>query len=306
MEKLLFVIMKRLLLTGASGFVGNNILPILSENYQVTTCGRSEPNDVILDLSCEIPSLSECYDIVLHAAGKAHEVPSNVKSEKEFYDVNVRGTANLCKGLEIVGVPHSFIFISSVAVYGCEEGMDIDENHPLNGNSPYARSKILAEDYLKTWCLEHDVVLTVLRPSLIAGPNPPGNLGAMIRGIKSGRYLRIAGGKARKSILMVDDIAKLVPLVENKGGIFNICSDENPSLKEIERMICSQFGKRKLLSIPYFFAKLMAMTGDLIGKKSPINTPRLLKITRSLTFCNEKAKSVLGWKPLSVKDFCIE
>jgi len=79
--------------------------------------------------------------------------------------------------LEKVGVPESFIFVSTVAVYGCETGEDIDENHPLKGNTPYALSKIQAEKFLTEWCHTNNVKLGIIRPSLIAGPNPPGNLG---------------------------------------------------------------------------------------------------------------------------------
>ena len=74
----------------------------------------------------------------------------------------------------------------------------------------------MAEEYLQEWCHNHNVILGILRPSLIAGPNPPGNLGAMIKGIESGKYFSIGGGKVRKSVLMVEDIARLVPLLTKK------------------------------------------------------------------------------------------
>ena len=110
----------------------------------------------------------------------------------------------------------SIYFISTVAVYGCEYGENITEEHPLNGTTPYAVSKRMAEEYLQEWCHNHNVILGILRPSLIAGPNPPGNLGAMIKGIESGKYFSIGGGKVRKSVLMVEDIARLVPLLTKK------------------------------------------------------------------------------------------
>src|SRR5690606_24129185 len=101
-------------------------------------------------------------------------------------------TRNLCRALEGLGnVPKSFIFISSVAVYGLQEGEGVGENHPLNGTTPYAESKILAESWLKQWAAENNVILSILRLPLIVGPNPPGNLGAMINGIKSRKYLSI-------------------------------------------------------------------------------------------------------------------
>lgn len=115
--------------------------------------------------------------------------------------MNLQGTKNLCAALEKSGIPQAFIFISTVAVYGCEFGSNITEKHPLNGDTPYALSKIQAEEFLTEWCNKHGVILSIIRPSLIAGPNPPGNLGAMIKGIKTGRYLSIGGGKARKAYL---------------------------------------------------------------------------------------------------------
>ncbi len=293
--------MDNLLFTGASGFLGRNILPILREEYQsVTTLGFLKSDDVEVDLTKQVPKLPLQYDIVLHAAGKAHIVPKTEEEIKSFFDVNLQGTKNLCAALEKVGVPKSFIFVSTVAVYGCEEGENIDENHPLNGNTPYALSKIQAEQFLTEWCRKNNVILSIIRPSLIAGPNPPGNLGAMISGIKSGKYLSIGGGKARKSVLMVSDIPVLIDLLKDKGGVYNVCDDSQPSFKELEESIANQLGGKRIIGIPLWFAKICAKVGDLLGSKAPINTIKLSKITKSLTFSNAKAKKELGWQPTDV------
>ena len=292
--------MKKLLFTGASGFLGYNIRPILEISYDVHTIGLTDDDDIKINMAKEVPPINTHYDVVLHAAGKAHVVPKTEEEKQVFFDVNYQGTVNLCKALEKAGIPKSLVFISTVAVYGCEFGELIDEYHPLNGDSPYAKSKIEAEHFLANWCLEHHIVLTILRPSLIAGPNPPGNLGAMVKGIRSGFYFRISKGEARKSILMVDDIARLVPLLEQKGGIYNVCDDTPPSFRELETMICNQLGKKEPITIPYWMAKLFAIIGDYLGGKAPININKLNKLTQTLTFSNEKAKSILGWQPKSV------
>ena len=290
----------KLLFTGASGFLGHNIRPILARKYEITTIGLTREDTYTVNIAKEIPELKESYDIVLHAAGKAHVVPKTEAEKQAFYDVNLQGTKNLCKALEKSGIPKAFIFISTVAVYGCEFGSNITEEHPLNGNTPYALSKIQAEEFLTEWCNKHGVILSIIRPSLIAGSNPPGNLGAMIKGIQTGRYLSIGVGKARKSVLMVEDIARLVPLLIEKGGIYNVCDDEQPSFRQLEAVISTQLGKKLPLSIPYWMAKCMAIVGDCLGKKAPINSLKLKKITESLTFSNEKAKRELGWKPTPV------
>ena len=292
--------MKKLLFTGGTGFLGKNVMPLLAQQYEVTTCGITPDDMLKANLAKDVPELPEKYDVVLHACGKAHVVPKTDAEKQAFYDVNYQGTVNLCKALENAGIPKSLVFISTVAVYGCEFGELITEEHPLDGDSPYAKSKIMAEKYLKKWCKEHGVVLGILRPSLLAGRKAPGNLGAMVNGIKKGFYMNIAGGEVVKSILMAEDIARLLPLLEEKGGIYNVCDTRQPSFGEISMSVAQQLGKGKPISIPYWMAWCMAKVGDLLGSKAPINSYKLEKMTRSLTFSNEKARRELGWEPLDV------
>lgn len=292
--------MENLLFTGGTGFLGKNVRPILDNMYEVTTCGITPDDMLKANLAKEVPALDKHYDIVLHACGKAHVVPKTEAEKQAFFDVNYTGTVHLCEALEKVGAPDALIFISTVAVYGCEFGELITEEHPLNGDTPYAKSKIMAEEYLADWCERHNVILGILRPSLLAGKGAPGNLGAMVNGIKKGFYMNIAGGKVVKSILMAEDIANLVPLVAEKGGVYNVCDTRQPSFGELSSSVAKQLGKHKPLSIPYWMAWCMAKIGDLLGSKAPINSYKLDKMTRSLTFSNEKAKRELHWEPLDV------
>lgn len=289
-----------LLFTGGTGFLGHNTKAVLDRMYDVTTCGITPEDMIQANLAKEVPNLDRHYDIVLHACGKAHVIPKTDAEIQAFYDVNYQGTINLCKGLEKVGVPSAIIFISTVAVYGCESGELITEDFPLKGTIPYAKSKIMAEEFLTNWCSNNNVKLGILRPSLLAGKGAPGNLGSMVKGIQKGYYFNIAGGKVRKSILMAEDIAHLVPLVAEKGGIFNVCDDYQPTFGEISVSVANQLGKHKPLSIPYWVAWIMAKVGDLLGSKAPINSNKLEKMTKSLTFSNEKAKRELGWQPIDV------
>lgn len=292
--------MKKLLFTGASGFLGYNIRPILEKSYGVHTIGLTDGDDIKINIAKEVPLINTHYDVVLHAAGKAHTIPKTEAERQAFYDVNYIGTIHLCDALENAGVPKALVFISTVAVYGCEYGELITEEHPLEGDSPYAKSKIMAEEYLVKWCADHGVMLSILRPSLLAGKNAPGNLGAMVQGIKKGFYLNIAGGKAKKSVLMAEDIARLLPLLEERGGVYNVCDSYQPTFGEISFSVAKQLGKRKPMNIPYWMACFMAKVGDLIGPNAPITSYKLDKMTRSLTFSNDKARTELGWEPLDV------
>ncbi len=292
--------MERLLFTGGTGFLGRNIRPMLERMYDVTTCGITSENRIKANLAKEVPMLDKHYDVVLHACGKAHMVPKTEKDRQAFFDVNYQGTVNLCTALEKVGVPKAVVFISTVAVYGCEYGDLITEEHPLEGKTPYAKSKIMAEGYLTEWCKKNNVVLGVLRPSLLAGKDAPGNLGAMVNGVRKGFYMNIAGGKVIKSILMAEDIARILPSLVEKGGTYNVCDTRQPSFGELSISVAKQLGKGKPMNIPYWVAWCMAKVGDLLGNKAPINSYKLDKMTKSLTFSNEKARKELGWVPLDV------
>lgn len=292
--------MKRLLFTGGTGFLGKNIMPLLMEKYEVVTCGITPDDAIQANLAKEAPKFDQHFDIVLHACGKAHVVPKTEAEKQAFFDVNYQGTVNLCSALEKVGVPKALVFISTVAVYGCEYGNLITEEHPLNGGSPYAKSKIMAEKYLTEWGKKHNVVLGILRPSLLAGKNAPGNLGAMVNGVRKGFYMNIAGGSVVKSILMAEDIARILPFLIERGGIYNVCDTRQPSFGELSISVAEQLGKRKPVSIPYWMAWCMAKVGDLLGSKAPINSYKLKKMTKSLTFSNEKARRELGWEPMDV------
>lgn len=294
--------MKKMLFTGATGFLGNNIKHILLRHYEIKTIGISNDDDYKIDLTTTIPVLNDNYDIILHAAGKAHSVPKTNAEKKLFFDINYQGTINLCKSLEQTLIPKAFVFISTVAVYGVEYGRNITEEYPLKGDTPYALSKIQAEQFLTEWCSKHNITLSIVRPSLIAGPNPPGNLGSMINGIRTGKYFSINNGKAQKSVLMVEDIANILPALIEKGGVYNVCDDIHPSFRELEIIISNQLGKKRPLTIPYWFAKSIALAGDLLGKRAPLNSLKLKKMTESLTFSNEKAKKELNWQPVNVLD----
>lgn len=289
--------MNNMLLTGASGFVGRNISNRLNERYVLTCIGRGQTNDIICDLTNYTPELPCKFNYVVHAAGLAH---NRNATEQEYIRVNYEGTKRLTRALDKVGVPDSFVYISSVAVYGLDEGCEIGESHPLNGKTPYARSKILAEQHLKKWAYENNVVLTILRPSLIAGKHPKGNLGAMIKGIETGHYCSIGKADAKKSVLMVDDIANVIILALEKGGIYNVCDDRQPTFGELEKIISTQLGNKHIIKVPLFVAKSFALIGDMLKGKFPIDSDRLTKITNTLTFSNSKVKNTLGWEPIDV------
>ncbi|MFY7670057.1 NAD-dependent epimerase/dehydratase family protein [Tenacibaculum sp. MEBiC06402] len=290
--------MDKVLITGSTGFLGKDIVKFIREKTDCTftSVGRSKENDIIIDLSKARPKISQVYDVVIHAAGKAHLIPKTDIEKEEFFNVNYLGTKNLLKGLEN-NMPDTFIFISTVSVYGVDFGEMIDESFPLNGTSPYALSKIKAEREVSNFCRNNNVNCVILRLPLVAGENPPGNLGAMIKAIKKGYYFRIGKGQARKSIVSAQDIAQFIPHLYGKNGIYNLTDTLHPTFKEIEDYIASKFN-RKIIKLPQVLFFVLAKIGDVLPFFI-INTDKLHKITKSLTFSNEKAIKELGWSPSS-------
>ncbi|RVT75853.1 NAD-dependent epimerase/dehydratase family protein [Flavobacterium sufflavum] len=289
------------LITGSSGFLGG-LLKNGFKDEKVFELNRRSGN-YQCSLAKAIPNFNETFDFVIHSAGKAHSVPKTDVEKQEFYDINVIGTSNLLKGLEFSGIPKQFVFISSVSVYGQEYGSDIDEKFALAAIDPYGLSKIEAEILVQEWCKKHNVVCTILRLPLLVGKNPPGNLGAMLKAIEKGYYFNIDDGKARKSMVLAEDVAAFIPKVAAVGGIYNLTDGVHPDFNELSVAIAKQKNKKRPFNIPLVIAKLMGYAGDLIGNKAPINSMKLKKITSDLTFDDSKARELLGWKPQSVLEY---
>lgn len=291
-----------ILVTGATGFLGKYIIGNLN-NYSVKTLSRSN-SYYNIELQSNIPVFIEDFNIVIHAAGKAHIVPKCDKENSDFFGINVQGTKNLLSGLEQnITIPKSFIFISTVAVYGLDRGNNINENTPLLAKESYGKSKIQAEQLVLEWCKNNSVICTILRLPLLVGENPPGNLGAMMLAINKSYYFNIAGGKAKKSMVLADDIANIVLKASEIGGIYNLTDGFHPSFYELSNAIARRNGKKRLFNIPFFIAKSIALVGDFVGSKFPLNSYKLKKITTDLTFDDTKAREVLGWNPKKILEY---
>ena len=287
----------RILLTGSNGFLGKELYEEL-KLHTITTLSRNNPLHNI-DLSSSIPYFEKSFDLVIHSAGKAHFIPKTDLEKSLFHQINVLGTKNLLEGLS-KNIPKQLVFISSVSVYGLIVGENINENCSLLAKDPYGKSKIDAEFVVKKWCEKHNVTCTILRLPLIVGPNPPGNLGSMIQGIKKGYYFNIAGGNAKKSMVLASDIAKFILKAAEVGGTYNLTDGIHPTFNELSKSISRSLDKSFVPNMPLFIANVFARIGDMLGNAFPINSNKLSKITSTLTFDDSKARIAFGWNPTPV------
>ena len=288
----------KILLTGATGFLGSYMLNHFdSVGIDTLKVGRGVGNDVYCDLAITEPELNDSLevDIVVHNAGKAHFVPNNEAEGRVFFEVNVGGTKHLLEALSsLKKKPSCFVFVSTVAVYGLEIGENIDESCVLKGVSPYAKSKIEAEKLIKVWCKMHVVNAVILRLPLVVGENAPGNLGAMERAIKKGYYFRLGSGNARRSMVNAADVAKLIPSLLDKDGIYNLTDGLHRSFAEMDQLLAGKHAKRVKV-IPVWLGQLLARIGDFIPG-FPLNSYRLQKLEHNLTFNDDKAVQELNWR----------
>lgn len=290
-----------ILLTGYNGFLGNYIFNEIISTNKVITLSRNLSASIVCDLSSNLFKITEPLDLVIHCGGLAHINDNENEASDLFYKTNVVGTQNLINSLEHSNViPKYFVFISSVSVYGAKEGKNIIESAPLNASDAYGKSKIEAEKLISAWCIKNGIVCTILRLPLIIGADPPGNLGSMIRSIKNGYYCNIAGGIAQKSAVFATDVSKIILTVSQIGGVYNLTDGIHPTFYNLSKKISLSFGKTFIPNIPYFFAKVLALFGDLVGQNFPINTIKLNKITSTLTFDDSNARITFGWSPKPV------
>jgi len=293
---------EKVLITGAYGFLGSYIRRAFEADRQsVLSLGRSDLNDLVIDLSKEEPELDQ-FPIrrVIHCAGLAHKVPKGKDGAQEFYDVNLEGTENLLISLiPIADRIKQFVFISSAAVYGKFIGYGIEEDVSLDGNSPYAKSKIFAEEQVRTWCDQYGVPGLILRLPVVAGTNAPQSIRDMIQGLEKGKYIRIGKGATRKSMVLAEDVASHLVQWEGKDGTYNLTDGHHPTYAEIEQYIADRLRLKLPKSIPDWQARIMSGIGDLIPG-FPLHSRIYQQVTSDMIFDDTKARQELGWKPRKV------
>lgn len=290
---------KKYLVSGASGFLGKFIIDELnSETYD--TIGRAKSNTIKFDFAqSEIPlKIDGKYDYLIIASGHAHVLTNQDTENLLHFNVNYIGTQKLVNSLDLTTLK-GVVYVSSVAVYGENMKIPFREEDDLLGESPYAKSKIIAEEYLMRWSQQNNIPVLILRVPLIVGKCPPGNLGAMIEAIRKKRYFSVARGQARRSMVLAEDLAKYI--VSNCGrlGVYNLSDGFHPSFRELETLISRQLNVSRPKEMPLFLAKILAKAGDTFSFL-PINSLRLKKLMCDLIIDDSKAKRETDWQPRAV------
>jgi nucleoside-diphosphate-sugar epimerase len=288
-----------ILLTGSTGFIGQHIFTSVSRENKVITIGRRNC-DILYDFKSVIKSIPNA-DLLIHCAGLAHIEGGDEQINEMLHQVNVEYSINLLKSIqESNSKIKALVLISSVSVYGLENGYLINEKSELRPRGYYGISKLMCEEAFINWSESNNVRLTILRLPLVVGIGARGNLERMIDAIKKGYYFNIGKGHAKKSMVLINDVANIVIDASKVGGIYNLTDGYHPTFYELSHSIARQLGKNKVKSFPLFLVQVLAFIGDLIGRKAPMNSIRLNKMTSSLTYDDSSARLAFNWNPTPI------
>ena len=304
--------MKKILITGASGFIGQNLIKnSLKLNYLV--CGMTrKPLDFknysnlkfffIDDINSKekFNEALQGIDCVIHCAGKTN---SSCKIDS-LNLVNVEFTKNLAECSVRAGVKR-FIFLSSIKV----NGESTNKNNKIksfkhhdepNPQDSYAISKIEAEKLLRGIALKAGLELVVIRLPLVYGSGVKGNLKRLIKLIKLRVPLPFKGIKNKRSLIGIDNVVDLIiRCIEHpnaEGKTFLASDGIDLSTPELMKLIASNMGQSiKVFSFPMILLKFL---GFIFRKQSEIE-----RLTGSLQIDINHTKKTLNWTPpLSVEE----
>ncbi|WHF53051.1 NAD-dependent epimerase/dehydratase family protein [Chryseobacterium gotjawalense] len=290
--------MNKLIITGASGFVGRNLSQFLkTKNWEINELSLRNK-----DWSNAIPTEAKA---IIHLAGKAHDT-ANSSDASSYFEINTELTKRIFEFF-LESKIHDFIYFSSVkAVADTVEGTLL-ENVIGNPKTLYGQSKLLAEEYILEQKLPEGKRIFIIRPCMIHGPGNKGNLNLLYKVVEKGIPWPLAAFNNQRSFLSIDNLNFLIlKMLKNKdipSGVYQFADDHNLSTNDLVKIIADVSGKKeKLWKINANLISACAKVGDVL--KLPLNSERLKKLTESYVVSNTKIKAALGITqlPISAKE----
>lgn len=300
--------MGRILLTGASGFVGGAVHECLSRSStrKLTIATRKPmPEMAASTIAALIDQIDATTDwapilldseVVIHTAARVHVMnESSLDPLASFRKVNVEGTLNLARQAAASGV-RRFIFISSIKVNGEETPLNIPftadtEPAPVD---PYGISKLEAEKGLMLIAAQTAMEIVIIRPTLVYGPGVKANFLSMMRWLQKGIPLPFGAIWNQRSLValgnLVDLIVTCIDHPKAANQIFLVSDGNDLSTTELLQKMGRALGRpARLLPVPSVILKCGAA---LLGKKSLSQ-----RLCGSLQVDIGKNRELLGWAP---------
>jgi nucleoside-diphosphate-sugar epimerase len=292
----------RLLVTGASGFVGRALSArLIQRNLPIALASREKfaPESVAIgniDAATDWRSALDQCDTVVHLAARVH-VMNDVARDPftAFRDVNVFGSLNLARQAAAKGVKR-FVFVSSVKVNGeaTLPGRAFTEEDVPEPQDPYGQSKQEAEQGLRQIAADTGMDVVIIRPPLVYGPGVKANFAALVRAVQRGYPLPLGAVNNMRSLVALDNLIDFIlvctmhPLASNQT--FLVSDGQDMSTTQLIRGVARAAGvQARLLPVP---VPLLRTAASLFGKTDAID-----RLCGNLQVDIAKARSLLAWTP---------
>jgi len=258
----------KIFITGACGFIGSHLVEMLvKKNYKVKALTYYNPNNDIGCLKYINPKIldnleiiqgdvrdnyfikeaSKGYDCIIHLAALIG-IPYSYKSVSTYIETNINGTNNILNAVRENSID-KVVITSTSEVYGSAQFIPIKETHPLNAQSPYAASKIAADQLALSYYKSFSTPVTIIRPFNNYGPRQSTRaiIPTIINQILDGnKTLRIGNIYPTRDFTYVEDTSQaFVNVLKNKrskGEIINVGSNFEISIKDIIEILKNEFG----------------------------------------------------------------
>jgi dTDP-glucose 4,6-dehydratase len=294
--------MKKILVTGADGFIGSHLIEALvKKNFKVkafTFYNFKSSNGWLDNIDKKILDNLEIIqgdirdqnhvkqemknvDLVFHLAALIG-IPYSYKAVQSYIDTNIYGTFNILNAAKENNIK-KVIITSSSEVYGTAQKIPIDESHPLSAQSPYAATKIAADQLALSYYKSYGLPITIIRPFNTFGPRQSlrAVIPTIITQILKKKIVKIGNTKPTRDYVFVEDTVRafLKTINNNKisGEVINIGNNFEISINDILRIL----KKNEKFSI---------IKDDSRIRKKESEVYRLYS-------SNKKALRLLDWKP---------
>lgn len=300
--------MKKILITGATGFVGRHLCARLLMEEGVAVRGSVRATGTQARLVNGVDSVAigplgaatdwlhvlDGIDTVIHLAARVHVMDDpSADPLTEFRKVNTEGTKHLAREAVRAGVKR-LIFISSIKVNGEESLLPYTEDSPAQPTDPYGISKWEAEQALRLIEAEAGLEVVIIRPTLVYGDGVKANFFNMMKAIYRGVPLPLASISNKRSLIyvgnLVDALATCAVHPAAAGKTFLVSDGEDVSSPELIRRTAIALGvPARLFPVP---CSLIRLAGKLIGKSEVVN-----RLIGSLTVDSSSIRRELQWTP---------
>lgn len=290
---------RKVLITGSSGFIGAHVVhEFISQGYDVVGINRSIKNNphLVKNISHDTDwsDVLEGVEVIIHCAAAVHQMRSSKDVLSSYEELNVLGTLNLAR--QASKSVKRFIFLSTIKVNGEETfGKKFYASDPHNPTDPYSQSKAKAETKLLDIARSTKMDVVIIRPPIVYGPNPKGNLSQLARYILKGMPLPFgAVDFNHRSMVYVGNLVNFILVCTEderaKNQIFLISDDDDISTSVLIKKISKTLKREpKLIKIPVWVLKILF---KLLRRQEYIS-----RLLGNLHVDISKNKRLLDWQP---------